>query len=103
MAVEADKVILVDQLQQSVDREARLEGEISRLTEEVSRLTGTLAASGIELQSARDDAKRKSRTVRRLRHERDDFAKELPKLTETDLATLGHSGMYRLGLRICIL
>ena len=33
----------------------------------------------------------------------DDFAKELPKLTETDLATLGHSGMYRLSLRICIL
>ncbi|XP_073103032.1 uncharacterized protein [Elaeis guineensis] len=57
MAVEADKAVLVDQLQQSVDREAQLEGEISRLTEEVSRLTGALAASGTKLQSARDDAK----------------------------------------------
>ena len=37
-ALEADKVILVDQLQQSVEREGRLEGEVSRLTEEVSRL-----------------------------------------------------------------
>ena len=44
MAAEADKVILVDQLQQSVDREARLEREISHLIEEVSRLTGALAA-----------------------------------------------------------
>ena len=35
-ATEADKVILIDQLQRSVDREARLEGEISRLTKEVS-------------------------------------------------------------------
>ena len=77
MAVEANKVILVDQLKQSVDREARLEGEISHLTEEVSRLNGALAASGIELQSAREDAKRKSRTVRRLHREQDDFAKEL--------------------------
>ena len=36
MAAEADKIILVDQLKQSVDREARLEGEISHLSEEVS-------------------------------------------------------------------
>ena len=28
-AVEADKVVLVDQLQQSVEREDRLEGEVS--------------------------------------------------------------------------
>ncbi|XP_073102324.1 uncharacterized protein [Elaeis guineensis] len=74
---EADRVILVDQLQQSVDREGRLEGEVSRLTEGVSRLTGALATSESELQSTRNDAKKKSRTVRRLRHERDSFAKEL--------------------------
>ena len=77
MAAGADKVISVDQLQQSIDWEARLEREISCLIEEVSRLTGTLAASGIELQSAREDAKRKSRTICRLRCERDDFSKEL--------------------------
>ncbi|XP_073099070.1 uncharacterized protein [Elaeis guineensis] len=65
-ALEADKVILVDQLHQSVDREGRLEGEVSRLTEEVSRLKGALATSESELQSARDDAKKKSRTVCRL-------------------------------------
>ncbi|XP_073102916.1 uncharacterized protein [Elaeis guineensis] len=76
-AAEADRVILVDQLQQSVDREGRLEGEVSRLTEEVSRLTGALATSESELQSIWDDAKKKSRTVCRLRHERDSFAKEL--------------------------
>ena len=67
--LEADKVILVDQLQQSVDREGRLEGEVSRLSEEVSRLKGALASSESELQSAKDDAKKKSRTIRRLRHE----------------------------------
>ena len=39
-AVEADKVVLVDQLQQSVEREGRLEGEVSRLTKEVSLLKG---------------------------------------------------------------
>ena len=49
IAVEADKAIMVDQLKQSVDREARLEEEISCLTEEVSRLTGALAVSEIEL------------------------------------------------------
>ena len=49
MADEADKAVLVDQLKQSVDREARLEEEISCLTEEVSRLTGALAVSEIEL------------------------------------------------------
>ena len=50
-ALEADKVILVDQLQQTVDREGRLEGEVSRLTEEVSRLKGALVSSESELQS----------------------------------------------------
>ena len=69
-AVEADKVVLVDQLQQSVEREGRLEGE-------VSRLKGALATSESELQSTRDDVKKKSLTVRRLRHKRDSFAKEL--------------------------
>ena len=77
MAAEADKAVMVDQLRQSVDREARLEEKISHLTKEVSRLNGALAASGTKLQSAREDAKRKSRTVRRLRRERDDSVKEL--------------------------
>ena len=77
MAAEADKAVMVDQLKQSVDREARLEEEISHLTEEVSHLTDALATSGIELQSAREDAKWKSRTVRRLHRERDDSVGEL--------------------------
>ena len=54
---EADKVVLVEHLKQSTDREARLEGEISHL--------------GSELKSARKEAKRKGRTTHRLRRERD--------------------------------
>ena len=42
---EAEKATLVDQLKLSVDREARLE-------EEISRLTNGLATSEVELQSA---------------------------------------------------
>ena len=45
--VEAEKATLVDQLKLSVDRKARLE-------EEISRLTNGLAASEVELQSARE-------------------------------------------------
>ena len=55
---------MVEQLKQSVDREVRLE-------EKISRLTDALAASGAELRSAREEVKRKSRTARRLRCERD--------------------------------
>ena len=44
---EAKKTTLVDQLKLSVDREARLE-------EEISRLTNGLATSEVELQSARE-------------------------------------------------
>ncbi|XP_073103335.1 uncharacterized protein [Elaeis guineensis] len=99
-ATEADKVILVDQLQQSIDREGRLEGEVTRLTEEVSRLTGTLATSESELQSARDDAKKKSRTVRWLRHERDSFAKELKAEREQLRVSLGNLAKTEEGLSI---
>ncbi|XP_073102112.1 uncharacterized protein [Elaeis guineensis] len=81
---------MVDQLKQSVDHEARLEEEISRLTEEVSHLTDALAASGAELQSAREKAKRKSRTVRRLRHERDDYVGELKAEREQLQVSLGN-------------
>nr|XP_029118899.1 uncharacterized protein LOC114913961 [Elaeis guineensis] len=90
MAVEADKAVMVDQLRQSVDWEVRLEEKISHLTEEVSRLNGALAASGIELQSAREDAKRKSHTVRRLHREWDDSVKELKAECEQLWISLGN-------------
>ena len=61
---------LVDQLKSSVDREARLE-------EEIFRLTDGLATSEAELQSAREQVWCKTRSVHRLRHERDDCVREL--------------------------
>ena len=67
---EAEKVTLVDQLKLSVDCEARLE-------EEISRLSNDLAASKVELQSACEQVRRKTRSVHRLRHERDDCIREL--------------------------
>ena len=89
MAVEAEKAVMVDQLKQSVDREARLEEEISLLPE-VSRLTGALAASGTELQSAREEAKWKSRTVRWLHRKRDDSIGELKAECEQLRISLGN-------------
>nr|XP_029121765.1 uncharacterized protein LOC114914421 [Elaeis guineensis] len=68
--VEVEKATLVDQLKLSVDREARLE-------EEISRLTNGLAASEAELQSAREQIQRKTRSVHRLRRERDGCVREL--------------------------
>ena len=56
---EAEKATLVDQLKLSVDREARLE-------EEISRLTNGLATSEAELQSAREQVQCKTRSVHRL-------------------------------------
>ena len=56
-AAEAERTMLVDQLQESVDREAKLTDEVSRLM--------------AELKSAKKEAKHKGRAVRRLRHERD--------------------------------
>ena len=63
MATEAEKAMLVDHLQQSADREAKLVDEVSRL--------------GAELRSTKKEAKRKGRTVHRLRRERDGVAAEL--------------------------
>nr|XP_010904688.1 uncharacterized protein LOC105032047 [Elaeis guineensis] len=68
--VEAEKATLVDQLKLSVDCEARLE-------EEISQLTNGLAASEAELQSAREQVQRKTRSVHRLRCEWDDCVREL--------------------------
>ena len=67
---EAEKATLVDQLKLSVDREARLE-------EEISRLTNGLAASEAELQSAREQVQRKTRSVHRLRCEWNGCVREL--------------------------
>ncbi|XP_073098899.1 uncharacterized protein [Elaeis guineensis] len=75
--LEAEKAILLDQFQQSVDRENRLEGEVSRFSEEISGLKEAKASLESELKSAKDDAAKKSRTIRRLRHERDSVGKEL--------------------------
>nr|XP_029119636.1 stress response protein NST1-like [Elaeis guineensis] len=62
-AAEAERAMLVDQLQQSADREAKLIDEVSRLES--------------ELRSAKKEAKHKGRAVRRLRRERDGAAAEL--------------------------
>ncbi|XP_073109510.1 uncharacterized protein [Elaeis guineensis] len=62
-AAEVEKAMLVDHLQQSADREAKLVDEVSRL--------------GSELRSAKKEARHKGRAVRRLRHERDGVAAEL--------------------------
>ncbi|XP_073110894.1 uncharacterized protein [Elaeis guineensis] len=99
-ALEADKAILIDQLQQSVDRENRLEGEVSQLFEENSRLKGALASLESELQSAKDDARKKSRTIRRLRHERDDIDKELEADREQLRASLGNLAKAEEGLSV---
>ena len=61
---------MVDQLKLSVDREARLE-------EEISRLTNGLVASEAELQSAREQIQCKTHSVHRLRQERDGCIREL--------------------------
>ena len=68
--VEAEKATLVDQLKLSVDRQARLE-------EEISRLSNGLAASEVELQSTREQIQCKTRSVHRLRRERDGCIREL--------------------------
>ncbi|XP_073115990.1 uncharacterized protein [Elaeis guineensis] len=62
-AAEAERGRLVDQLQESVDREAKLTDEVSRLM--------------AELKSAKKEAKHKGRVVRRLRRERDGATSEL--------------------------
>ena len=68
--VEAEKATLVNQLKLSVDREARLE-------EEISQLTNGLAALETELQSAREQVRCKTHSVHRLRCERDGCVREL--------------------------
>ena len=68
--VEAEKAMLVDQLKLSVDCEARLE-------EEISRLTNGLATSEAELQSAREQVQRKTCSVHRLWCEQDGRIREL--------------------------
>ena len=67
--VEAEKATLVDRLKLSVDREARLE--------EISRLTDGLAASEVKLQSACEQIQCKTRSVHRLRWERDGCVRKL--------------------------
>ena len=67
---EVEKATLVDQLKLLVDREARLE-------EEISRLTNSLTASEAELQSAREQIQCKTHSVHRLRQERDGCIREL--------------------------
>ncbi|XP_073104368.1 uncharacterized protein [Elaeis guineensis] len=62
-SLEAEKAILLDQFQQSVDRENRLEGEVSRFSEEISGLKEAKASLESELKSAKDDAAKKSRTI----------------------------------------
>nr|XP_010933198.1 uncharacterized protein LOC105053645 [Elaeis guineensis] len=68
--VEAEKAVLVEQLKLSIDREARLEDEISHLTD-------ALAALRAKLRSAREETKRKGRAAHRLRCERDGIIAEL--------------------------
>ena len=68
--VKAEKATRVDQLKLSVDREARLE-------EEIFRLTNGLATSEAKLRSTRKQVQRKTRSVHRLRRERDGCIREL--------------------------
>ncbi|XP_073100148.1 uncharacterized protein [Elaeis guineensis] len=74
-AAEAERGRLVDQLQESVDREAKLTDEVSRLM--------------AELKSAKKEAKHKGRVVRRLRRERDGATSELQGEREQLRASLG--------------
>ena len=74
-AAEAERTMLVDQLQESVDREAKLTDEVSRLM--------------AELKSAKKEAKHKGRVVRRLRRERDGATSELQGEREQLRASLG--------------
>ena len=74
-AAEAEKAMLVDHLQQSADREAKLTDEVSRLM--------------AELKSAKKEAKHKGRVVRRLRRERDGATSELQGEREQLRASLG--------------
>nr|XP_010911651.1 intracellular protein transport protein USO1-like [Elaeis guineensis] len=68
--------------------------------DKVSRLKGALASSESELQSAKDDARKKSRTIRRLRHERDGIAKELEADREQLRVSLGNLAKAEEGLSV---